>query len=571
MTENFRKSAPASLAVVPFNVPRPEVKKLANGLTLVLVEDKRNPLITLRLAFRCGDVFNPPNKNGLNTAVAALLNEGTEKMTSSEIAAEIENLGASLSVSSGLDNTLVSAQTLSNHVGSVMQIIADVVKIPSFPESELSLYKKNTIEALKFQRSQPDFLADEQLSKIVFGDHPYGDSTPNEEEIENISRSDIEEFFRYWYVPNNAVLFAVGDFDESEFTSVADNFFGSWQPGEFTVPEMSEIPTRTNRSTMFVHRPGSSQANIVLGDLGIKRNNPEYFSTLVMNQVLGGGASSRLFMNLREEKGYTYGAYSRFYYRKYSGAFEMSIEARNEVAGASLKEMLKEAEGIRTEKVPKTELDDAENYIAGVFPISAETQSGLMLLTQSMILNNLPDDYLETYRENIRCISADDVMRAAREYVQPDKMALVVVGDAKEVLPQIAFFSDDISIVDVQGNSIEIDSIIVPDDAPVANFAGEWELLLNAQGQELPVQLLLEQTEKELDGRFVSMLGEGKIEKGSVAGNTFTATVVSEFQGQGIEFTISGLVSDGSLNGTVSIPISPEPFAFSGKKKEKTP
>lgn len=451
MNDDFRKHPPAPLDPLPVNIPAAYTAELECGLRFVAVRDDRQPLVNFRLVFGSGDIHEPSDRVGTATAVCSLLNEGTENYSSRELAEEIDRLGATLSASSGSDHIIVKASALSMFTSEILDLLSELVLRPTFPENELELYRINTIEGLKYQRSQPDFLAEEQVSRIIFGDHPYSISSPSPEDIQALDRGALNDFHSSHFVANNAMLIAVGDFDPESLAGELEKRFTGWEPREIEDREFPLPPERTERTLTVVDRPGSSQANIVLSNLAIKRNDPDYYQVLVMNQVLGAGASSRLFMNLREEKGYTYGAYSRFYSKRFGGSFEATAEVRTSVTGDSLKEFFFELARIREETVPEGELDDAKNFLAGVFPIRIETQGGLISQIVSQRLYGLPDDYLETYRDDVRRVSADEVREAARKYIHPDSLAVVIVGDAAEVLSQASSFADSSEIYDSEG------------------------------------------------------------------------------------------------------------------------
>ncbi|MBV9216395.1 MAG: insulinase family protein, partial [Acidobacteria bacterium] len=289
-------------------------------------------------------------------------------------------------------------------------------------------------------------------ARLIYGEHPYATVSPKAEDIEKLDRAELAAFHATTFIPNNAMLIAVGDVKKDEFLEELNEQFKDWQPGEKAESKFSEIPERSARSLTVVDRPGSAQSNIILTNSAIDRRSPDYFPMLVMNQVLGAGASSRIFMNLREEKGYTYGAYTRLNTRKLAGDIEATAEVRNEVTGDSLKEFFYELSRIRDEKVGDDEMSDAKNFLTGVFPIRAETQEGLTNLIINQHLYGLPEDYLQTYREKVNAVTADDVQRVAREHVRPDEMAIVVVGDAQQVLPQASSYSDSVEIFDTEGN-----------------------------------------------------------------------------------------------------------------------
>ena len=286
-----------------------------------------------------------------------------------------------------------------------------------------------------------------------------------------------------------------------------------------------------------------------------------------MNQVLGAGASSRVFMNLREEKGYTYGAYTRVECKKLTGDFEATAEVRTAVTGESLKEFFYELERIRVDKVGDDELADAKSFLTGVFPIRAETQEGLTNLIVNQHLYGLPEDYLQTYRDHVDAVTVDDVRRVAREHIRPDEMAIVIVGDAEEVLPQAAQYGATVEVFDTDGQQQDIAKYAKASVAETADAAGKWALVIDFQGQELPVSLTLEQNGDDLTGVLETMLGDGKISDGKIAGSKLTATAQAEMQGRPLEFTIAGNIDGDSMNGTLTAPIVPEPLPFSGSRE----
>ncbi len=566
MTEEFRKTAPEPLEAISFNVPKPFETKLSNGLKIYIVEDKRHPLINFQLAFPKGDVNDPSDGIGITSTMGAMINEGTENYSSRELAEKIENLGASLGVSVGQDNTIVNANTLAMYRAEIIELIAELVLRPTFPEDELELYKQNALEGLKYQRSQPDFLADEHVGKIVYGSHPYGVNSPMEDDIEKLTRDQLVNQHKKIFIPDNAMLIVVGDVDSESLVKEFANVFSEWQGGEVDAPEFPSFPERSGRSITIVDRPGSSQSNIVLTNIGIDRKNADYFPVLVMNQILGAGASSRLFMNLREEKGYTYGAYSRTYTKRLGGSFEATSEVRTSVTGDSMKEFFYELERIRNEKVSQDELDDAKNYLTGVFPLKAETQGGLTGLIVSQVLYDLPEDYLETYRDEVNKITLEDVERVANKYVTPDKIAIVIVGDAEEVLPQIKSYSENIEIFDAEGNPRDLKKYVQDKNAETADAAGNWTLTVEAMGQELEVNLSIEQDGENVSGKIESAFGSGEISDGKVAGNKLTATATTDLQGQSVELGIKGTVDGDSLEGTINAPMIPMPLEFKGNR-----
>lgn len=566
MNEEFRKQAPAPLERISFDITPPFETSLPNGLKIVIVEDQRLPLVSFRLAFRFGEADDPPQFVGLTSTLTSMLSEGTQTRSSRQLAEQIERLGARIGASSDDDNTIVAASTLNLYSSEVLDLMAEMVLFPSFPADELRLFQQNTIENLKYQRSQPSFLAGEQVSRILYGEHPYRIVSPTAADIEKITRDDLRHYHRKMFVPNNATLVVVGDVKRDELLQEIEESFGGWESGEVVENEFPAPPERTEKTLIIVDRPGSAQANVVLANLAIERNHPDYFPVLVMNQILGAGASSRLFMNLREEKGYTYGAYSRFHMKRLLGEFEATTEVRASVTGASLKEFFYEIDRIRKEKVADDELQDAKNFLSGVFPIRAETQEGLTNLIVMQQLYNLPEDYLKTYRDNINAVTIEEVARVAEKYLQPDRVLIVIVGDAEEILPQAAVYADRVEIFDTDGNQKDVSAYGNAAAEETVDVSGKWKLALEFQGQKIPVTLNLKQAGDTISGVIESMLGEGEISDGKINGSKFSAVARTEMQGRTLELSLSGVVSDNAMSGSINTPMIPVPVEFTGEK-----
>ncbi|MFL6283983.1 MAG: M16 family metallopeptidase [Pyrinomonadaceae bacterium] len=446
--EDFRRQPPASLPPRELNLPTPTETTLANGLRVVFVEQTRLPLVSFRLAFRTGDAFDPPELPGLADMMSDMLVEGTESRTSREIAEHVAHFGATLSAGASSDYTTVAASSLSAFTEEVLELLADVALHPSFPEDELELVKANAQQNLIAQRAQPSFLASEAVARVLFGEHPYSVVSPTPESLEALTRERLLSQHRAKFVPNNAVMLIAGDVQRESLLARVEELFGGWSPGEVEEPRFPAPPVLKGRTAYVVNRPGSAQTNIVVANRGLRRTDPDYFPVLVMHTILGGTASARLFMNLREDKGYTYGAYSQLDARRYAGSFRATAEVRTPVTGASLKEIFYELERMCSEDVSEKELTDAKSYLAGIFPIRLETQEGLVEQLLQIRMHNLPQDYLETYRDRIMHVTREDVRRVANLYVTPDNAAVVLVGDAAEIREQAGPYADRVEDFD---------------------------------------------------------------------------------------------------------------------------
>ncbi|HEY0004898.1 MAG TPA: pitrilysin family protein, partial [Pyrinomonadaceae bacterium] len=286
-TEEFRRQIPAPLAPRPLNIPKPFETRFSNGLQLVIVEDKRLPLVSFRLAFRTGDANDPKELPGLMEMLTGLLTEGTETRSSRQIADEVARIGATLSAGANADYTTVAASALTTFADRILELMADVVLHPSFPENELELARLNTKEGLKQQRAQPSFLAGEMLARVIFGEHPYSVVAPTPESIDAMTRERLVQFHRAMFVPNNAVLIVVGNVERAQLLARLEELFGGWTSAEAVSEEFPPPPERTSRTIYLVDRPGSAQSNIVLANPAITRTSPDFFPLLLMHTILG--------------------------------------------------------------------------------------------------------------------------------------------------------------------------------------------------------------------------------------------------------------------------------------------
>ncbi|HYE66646.1 MAG TPA: pitrilysin family protein [Pyrinomonadaceae bacterium] len=574
-TEEFRRQAPAPLPHRPLNIPKPFETTLPNGLQVVIVEDKRLPLVSYRLAFRTGNAHDPAGLPGLTVMVTNLLNEGTESRTSKQIAEEIARIGATLMAGSNADYTTVAASALSMFSDEILDLMADVTLRPSFPEKEVELSKQNTKEGLKQQRAQASFLANERLSQIIFGQHPYANIAPTPESVDAMTREKMIHLHRSMFVPNNAVLIVVGDVERNALLKRVNELFGKWGKGPATDQKFPAPPARTSRAIYLVDRPGSAQSNIVIANMAINRTSPDYFPMLLMHTILGANASSRLFMNLREDKGYTYGAYTTLDARRETGSFRESAEVRTPVTGASLKEFFDEIKRIRTEPVSEKEINDAKAYLTGVFPIRIETQEGLIDQLVQIKMFGLPADYLHTYSDRVNAVTVADIQRVARQYLLPDQAAVVIVGDAAAIMDQVKPYSQTIELYDTLGQRKELNgkggSAATGATVGPADLSGTWALEIAVpSGQTMPATLTIKQDGETLTGSVQSQFGESPLSNVKRNGNGFDASLTLNMQGQEINAKVAGSAENDRIKGSIdlNIPNFP-PLSFTGIRSKQ--
>jgi len=425
----------------------------------------------------------------------------------------------------------------------------------------VELAKQNTKESLRQQRAQPSFLASEMVSRVIFGEHPYSVVAPTPESLDRASRDEFVRFHRAKLVPNNAVFIVVGDVHYDDIANRIESLFSTWERGEELVANFPQPPARTKRTAYLVDRPGSAQSNIVIANAGITRTNPDYFPMILMHTVLGATASSRLFMNLREDKGYTYGAYTNLDARRTAGSFRATAEVRTQVTGDSLKEFFYELERIGSTPVSEKEVSDAKSYLTGVLPIRLETQEGLTDQLVQIKMLNLPNDYLQHYRDRIQAVTIEDIQRVAQKYVRPDEAALIVVGDGASVVEQIKPYCEDIEIYNTAGKRKPAGASIATD--PVGSWTIEVETPL---GQSIPATLTVERSGAGFTAVIHSEMGDADLGSVEISNNSFHATTSLEMDGHAIEAEVSARFEGDRAEGFLKLQNSPS-LPFSGSKE----
>ncbi len=439
---DIKGRAPVNKKILKVNLPRAREATLPNGLRIVLLESHRVPTFAMQLVILNGGLSDPPDNRGLSSFTAALLREGTATRKSKDIAEEMDTLGATLSSASGLSAFVSSVSTsgLIENFDPTLDIFADVIRHPTFPAEELEKYKQRQIAQLQFQRSLPQFLAAERFNSSIYGDHPAGQFAPTTESIMRATSAELAGFHAAYYRPNNAILFIAGDTTLKEIMPKLAKALGGWQKGD--VPQ-TKIPISTMQGATRIHlidRPGSVQTVLVLGNLGIERTSDDYLSVLVMNQIFGGGPAARLFLNLREDKGYTYGAYSNFAGTKFRGVFLANSEVRTDVTEGAMKEFMYELNRIRDEKVSATELENAKHALVGNFALALEQPQALLQNIVDQKLYGMPANYWDVYPQKIMAVTADDVQSVAKKYIDMSHLQIVAVGDAVKIRQVLAKF-----------------------------------------------------------------------------------------------------------------------------------
>jgi predicted Zn-dependent peptidase len=428
--------APISREILQVKLPQPVEAKLKNGLTVLILEDRRAPFVSLQLHLDgAGALFEPAEMAGLAQTTAQMLREGTKSRSSLEIAEETDRLGASIgaSASFGAPDAVLSASGLSDNFDSWFNIVADLLLQPSFPADELEKLKQRIHVQLREQRSGANFLLGERFNRVLFGEHPAARVSASAQSLNRLSREALIQWHRERYTPQNAILGIAGDVRAKEMIAKLEKRLAGWKKGVVERPWPPDPVAAKVRKVSLVHRPNSVQTTVALGNIAIDRRSPDYMPMVVMNDIIGGGASARLFLNLREEKGYTYGVYSSFSALRYPGPWRAGGNMRTEVTGAALVEFFREIRRIGEEQVSSRELEESKRSIVASFALSLEQPSRVLNFAITRKVHGLPVDYWDAYPRKIMAVTAEDVQRVARRYLNPDGLQLVAVGDATKI------------------------------------------------------------------------------------------------------------------------------------------
>jgi len=448
-----KNKAPVSRDVLRVKLPKAAEFKLSNGLTVLILEDHRLPLVSARLLIEGAGALNDPSGlPGLANMTAAMLKEGTKTRSSKQIAEEVERLGATINATApwGSEDANLSASGLSDNVSDWLPLAADMLLNPTFPDNELASLKQRMKVQLRQQRSSPFFLLQERFDRAVYGNHPAAVTAPTPQSIDRITSEMLGKWHREKYVPQNGLLGIAGDVrpdDVRQMLSKLPEWSGS------TAKAVLPAPTQpvSGRKIFVVDRSGSVQTDVALGNIAVDRLDPDYVAMVVMDRIVGGGASARLFMNLREVHGYTYGAYSHLIARKYAGPWSAQGSMRTDATGGAMTEFMNEINRIRDQQVTESELEENKRAIVASFARSLEQPSQLLDYAMQLKIYGLPPDYWDTYPAKILAVTAEQVQRVARKYIVPDNLQIVAVGDASKIKPVLDKFGP-VEVYDTNGN-----------------------------------------------------------------------------------------------------------------------
>lgn len=430
--------APVSKEILKVKIPQPIETTLPNGIVVMILEDHRFPLVAVQFEVNgAGPMYEPVDEPGLSLAAANLMAEGTKTRTSKQIAEQIDSLGASLSSSTGFGSgsSVLAASGLSDTFEQWFALAVDVLLHPSFPADELAQYQSRAKSALLQQRSQPGFLAFQAMSRALYGSYPAAVVSATPESLDALTPERLADWHEKRYAPQNTVLAISGDVHAETLIPELRDWLADWQRSKLAVHFVPGPQPASKEQIFLVDRPGSVQTTLLMGNLAIDRTSPDYPAMMVLNEVLGAGSASRLFLNLREEKGYTYGVYSSIVARKYAGPWTAGGDLRTEVTDGAMTEFLRELNRIRDEKVPEEEMDAARRSVVARFALSLESPQQLITAAIVRRAYHFRPDYWDEYPEKIAKIKAADVQRVARKYINPATMQVVAVGDASKIKP----------------------------------------------------------------------------------------------------------------------------------------
>ena len=416
----------------PFHFPEVHRRRLPNGLGIMVAENHAFPVATLDVILPSGGLAEPEERAGAASLAAGLLESGAGERDAAEIAEAVDALGLSLETGISWDTSLAGFTALTSRLEPGMEILADLVMRPTFPQREVERIRDERLAALAQRRADPSSVADELATRFMFPEgHPFGRRLAGTAgALRSLTPEDVRAYHDAWYVPEGAWLCAAGDVTVNQVEALAERWFGGWRgaPAPIRAPETTNRFERT--TILLADRPGSVQSEVRVAHVGMSRTADDFFDATVMNAILGGVFSSRLNMNLRERLGYTYGVSSSFGFRRLPGTFSISSAIQSEHTAHAVSEMLRDMRQMQETLAPAAEVADATGFLAGIFPLQLQTTDGLAGRLSTLAVYGFPDDYFDRYRDQLVAVTPEDVRQAARRRLMPDRAAVVVVGDA---------------------------------------------------------------------------------------------------------------------------------------------
>lgn len=434
-----RSAPPRAGAIKPFRFPHFLRTRLPNGLAVLAARHSELPLVSMELLLPAGGQYDPEGQSGLASLTAAVLDEGTQRRSAMEIAASAERLGGYFATGADWDVGFLATGLLAQNRADALELLADVAFHPTFPLEEVERIQRQRLTEILRRTQDPSALADDRFHRVLYDGTAYAHPLIGEEEsLTAIGPEALVEFYQRHYGLAGAALIAVGDFDPEELLREAETAFGTGGPAAPPAPPPQILPpARTGISIHIVDRAGAAQTELRVGHPGVSRNHPDYPSLVVFNGLLGGKFTSRINLNLRERHGYTYGASSRFSGRMGPGPFTVNAAVATESTGAAAREVLFELRRIRESLVEPEELTETQSYLVGVFPYTMQTIGDLAKRLETLAVFGLPDDYYTRHLERIANVTREDILDVARRHLDPERVAIVAVGPAEALEPQL--------------------------------------------------------------------------------------------------------------------------------------
>ncbi len=480
MAQVDRTNAPTPTPAPPIQLGKPTAYTLPNGLKIFVVQNSKLPRVSVSLTIDMDGIIEG-DKTGITSMAGSLLRRGTTKMNKAQLDEEIDFLGASINTSS----QSASASSLKNNFPKIFALMSDVVLRPALPSTELEKIRKNELSQLQSSKDDPGSISDNVSNRLTFGkNHPYGDIA-TEKTINNVKLDDIKKYFATYWKPNNAYLVFVGAISAEEARQLAVQYFGGWQKGVVPKPTYKTPQAPAKTFIALVDRPASVQSNInFISPVDLKPGAPDAIPASVMNNLLGGGSSGRLFQDLREKYGFTYGAYSSLNTDRLIGKFEANASVRNEKTDSSIGQFIYEFNKMRSESFTELEVNNMKSFLSGGFARSLENPGTIAQFALNIARYNLPADYYQNYLKNLSNVNPDVVSALAKKYINNDRMTIVVVGNAKQIAAGLEKYGE-VKYFDVYGNEVaapvvkKVDASVTPESIiqKAANATGSVEAM----------------------------------------------------------------------------------------------
>jgi zinc protease len=428
---------PRPLPAKDVKFPPYEIRTLSNGLQVIAVSHHEQPAISMRIIVRAGAAQDPENRPGLAAVAAALLDQGTTTKSAAQVAQAIDSIGGALGVGAGSDLIDINAAVLRDSLSVGLDLLADVTRNPGFAPEEIERQRQQMVSAMRVSAEDPDYIAGTVFDRLVYGFHPYGKpdaGTPAS--LSAITRADLQAFHKRWFGANNAILAIVGDVTPELAFKEAQRAFGEWGRVDVEAGKMPDVPPAVRR-VVVVDRPGAVQTEIRVGHVGLPRKHQDFLALDIAMKILGGEGGNRLHRVLRSERALTYGAEAVVHALRESGDLVANTDTRSETTTEALRLIVDEFSRIRRERVHPRELADAQAYLTGSFPLTIETPGAIALQVLNAVFYGLDLQELQTYRERVNRLTPEDIQRVAQQYLHPDRLSIVLVGDANKFIGQL--------------------------------------------------------------------------------------------------------------------------------------